>query len=420
MKRYIKYGLIIIAALAVVAIVFYMIKKPKESVVKNISADATYCFTIDKRQFFKETDFLEKTFKDSFIQKLKSKIPPKAIEVYSTVGLNSLGDLAVFGEKNSEVNLAWIGNYEEKLAAIIKRYKWPEKKFKNYNQVKISDNLFINYKWPVVIISTSMYNENFDFFNPLAKKINDKDLRNTKTRDCLIYGYFIADRNTIIHYPFIPLDGKAFIGLKKDDKKIEVFFAQQKIKLKGKLGLPQKTPVSLASLSWPIDSQPVSSITQIPTVIMDNINKLIAKPVKHLYAEVLDTISTYQEIVRYDLDAEFQLTQKIINHYKTYPGLRIEFIKKTPDVAAAARATNMGLEIFKLNFSESNHAYVIASEDNTPRPSAQNLPDYYLYANLDALKTDPFWAPFIKTTFKKLELHAEALGKGSVFVLTLE
>lgn len=406
--------------MAVVAVVFYMIKKPKETVIKNISADAIYCFTIDKKKLFGETDFLEKVLKDSFIQRFKSKIPPKAMEVYNAAGLNSLGDLAVFGEKNNEVNVAWIGNDKEKFEALVKRYRWPEKNYKNFNQVKVADNLYINYKWPVVVLSTTFYNENFDFFNPLVKKINDKDLRNSKTEDCLMYGFFIADRNTIIHYPFIPLDGKAFIGLKKDDKKTEIFFAQQKIKLRGKLGLPEKTPVSLASLSWPIDSQPVSSITQIPTVIMDNVNKLIAKPIKHLYAEVLDTISTYQEIVRYDLDAEFQLTQKIINHYKTYPGLRIEFIKKSNDEAVATKATNMGLEIFKLNFSESGNSYVIASEDNTPRPSAQNLPDYYLYANLDALKTDPFWASFIKTTFKRLELHAEALGKGSVFVLTLE
>ena len=80
MKRYIKYGLIIIAALAAVGFVFYVLKKPKESVIKNIPSDVIYCFTIDKRQFLKETDFLEDILKDSLILKFKSKIPGKSLE----------------------------------------------------------------------------------------------------------------------------------------------------------------------------------------------------------------------------------------------------------------------------------------------------------------------------------------------------
>ncbi|MFM9944981.1 MAG: hypothetical protein ACKVQB_07075, partial [Bacteroidia bacterium] len=204
------------------------------------------------------------------------------------------------------------------------------------------------------------------------------------------------------------------------DKKIQGFFVQQKKSLKGKLGLPAKKPTNYALLSWPLDSQPVSKIRFVPAVVIENLNKIVKKPVSHLYAEVLDTISTYQEIIQYDLNDEFQLTQKIIDHYKTYPGLRLEFMKKVAEKANINRPNNLGLDIFKLTFYENASNYIVASENNLPLLSQQSLPDYYIYANLDNLKTDPFWEPLIKTNFKTMQLHAESLGKGSIFILNLE
>lgn len=424
MKRYIKYGLILIAAIAVIAIVFYILKKPSESVIKNIPADVNYCFTIDKKQFIIESFLAEDSKKDSLFKKIKSKIPVEAFVVYKTVGINSLGDLAVFGETNDEINAAWIGENEKKLTELIKQKKWPEKRFKNFSQVKISEKLFINYKWPIVILSTKQVSESFEYFNPSLKKLNAKDLKNSKTDNCLIYGFVIPNRSLLINYPFLPLYGRAYFGIQKEDKKIEVFFIQPRMKLRGKLGIPQKTPQSMALLSWPIDSGSVPHIKQIPSVVLGGLNHLVTKPVSHLYAEVLDTVSTYQEIIQYDMDSEFQLTQKIINHYKTYPGLRLEFLKTAPDtsnfISTPAKPTNLGLDILKLNQWENKNSYFIASENKLPEASSQNIPDYYIYANLEMLKTDPFWESIIKTNFKSLQLHAEELGKGSVFVLSLK
>jgi hypothetical protein len=424
LKRYIKYGLILIAAIAVMAIVFYILKKPSESVIKNIPADVSYCFTIDKKQFMVESFLAEDTKKDSLFRKIKSKIPEEAFLVYHTIGMNSLGDLAVFGETNDEINAAWIGENEEKLTALIKQKHWPEKSFKNFNQVKISKKLYLNYKWPIVILSTKQVTESFDFFNPTLKKLSAKDLKNSKTDKCLVYGFLIPNRSLLINYPFLPLYGRAYFGIKKEDKKIEVFFIQPRMKLRGKLGIPQKVPQSIALLSWPIDSGSIPHVKQIPSVVLGGLNQLVTKPVSHLYAEVLDTVSTYQEIIQYDMDSEFQLTQKIINHYKTYPGLRLEFLKTIPDtsnfISTQAKPTNLGLDILKLQYWENKGSYFIASENKLPEASSQNIPDYYIYANLETLKTDPFWESIVKTRFKSLQLHAEELGKGSVFVLTLK
>jgi hypothetical protein len=424
LKRYIKYGLFIIAAIAIVAIIFYILKKPTESVIKNIPADVSYCFTIDKKQFFVESFLAEDTKKDSLFKKIKNKIPEEVFLICNTIGINSLGDLAVFGETNDEINAAWIGENEEKLREIIKQKHWPEKRFKKFSQVKISDKLYLNYKWPIVILSTNQVSESFEFFNPTLKKLSDKDLKNSKTDQCLIYGFVIPNRSLLINYPFLPLYGRAYFGIKKEDKKVEVFFIQPRMKLRGKLGIPKKIPQSMALLSWPIDSGSIPHIKQIPSVVLEEINKIVTKPLSHLYAEVLDTVSTYQEIIQYDMDSEFHLTQKIINHYKTYPGLRLEFLKTMPDtsnvISSQAKPTNLGLDIFKLYHWENKNSYFIASENKLPEVSSQKIPDYYIYANLETLKTDPFWESIIKTSFKSLQLHAEKLGKGSVFVLTLK
>ena len=423
MKRYLKYGFIIISVFAVIGLIFYMLKKPKESIILHIPADVSYCITIDKQQFFKE-DFSETFQKDSFLQKIKARLPAKAINVFNTIGFNPLGDLAMFGETNNEINMAWIGNSRKEMEGMIKKRKWPETVFKNFVQVKISNNLFLLHKWPIVILRNKAPTENFEFFNPSIKKVSQKYLLHPKTEGSLIYGFIIPDRNFIFNYPFIPLEGIMYIGLKNEDKKIKILFVQPRMQLKGKLGIPKSDPDCNALISWPMDIHAVTGIKQIPSAVVTNLNTLITKPVSQLYAEVLDTISTFQEIIQYDMDDEFQLTQKIINHYKTYPGLRLEFIKTLSDSAGLksgkAKPTNIGLDIFKLFYSENPKSYIIASEDVLPRLSLLKIPDYYIYADLDVLKTDPFWEPFTKTTYKKLQLHAEALDKGSMFVLTLE
>lgn len=405
---------------SLIAMIFYFVLRQNESVLKNIPADISYCFTINKQEYLNQSSFLEDIERDSLFQKIKTKFPDEAFELFKEIGIKKSGDLAVYGEANDQINLAWIGESRKKLRAFLKRHRLTEKSLSNNQQVKISDKLFLNYNWPLLLLSNVNDSQKLEFFNYEAKKLNPKDLIHPRTKNCLFYGFVIPDRNLMLNYTFIPFNGKAFVGLKFNNSQIEVLYIQPKMKLKGKLGLPEKKPTSHALLSWPVDSQAGSKIRYIPKVILHNINKLITKEVTHLYAEALDTISTKEERTQLDFDAEFQGSLKVFDYYKTYPGLRLEFIKKIPDNANFTKPTNLGLEIFKLQFTESKTAFNIESEKILPGIAEQKIPDYYIYADFKTLNTDPYWEPLVKTSFQSLELHAEPYEGGSVFILVVK
>ena len=398
----------------------YKIYGPTKLVIDKIPADVNWCFKVDKKEFFKETlisDFLQK---DSLLQKLTSKLPSIAIKIFETVDINPMGDIAAFGQTEDEINVAWIGKNENALIALIKQNKWPEKKYKHFTQFKISDNLYLEYKWPIALLRNKPAVDEFKFFSSKTKKLTDKQLLHSKTKGSLVYGFIKPSKQFIAKYSFLPLGKTVFIGFKKIDSKITIFFVQPDIQLKGKLGVPQKTPSDIAIISWPLTNEAISSIKQIPTVVSSTLYQLLTKPFHHFYGEVLDTISTSEEYTQIDWDNEFRLTLKVREKYKAFPGLRLEFIKKMADNTNSTQATNLGLDILKLQFAETSKSYIIASEDKQPRPSEKNIPDYYIYANFDVLQTDPFWQPIFETNFRALLMYAEPIDKGSVFVLTLE
>ena len=393
---------------------------PKELVIEKIPADINWCFTVDKKEFLKETVLSHDILKDSLFQKLKSKLPPIALKIYKAIELNPMGDIAAFGQTDDEINVAWIGKNEKDLTFIINQNKWPEKKYKHFTEVKILDDLYLEYKWPIVLLRNKPATDDFKFFSSKTKKLTGKQLLHAKTNGSIIYGFIKPNKKFINKYSILPLGQTIFIGLKKVDSKFTVFFVQPDIQLKGKLGTPTKIPSNFAVVSWPLNNEVVASIKPIPSVVSASLHQLLSKPFYHFYGEVLDTISTTEEYTQIDWDNEFRLTLKVREKYKAFPGLRLQFIKKMADNSNSSQATNLGLDILKLQFAETSKYYCIASEDKQPRPSEQNIPDYYVYANFDVLQTDPFWQPIIETSFKSLLLYAEPMDKGSVFVLTLE
>ncbi len=419
MKRYIIYGLVLIL-IAVAGLFLYKIYGPSELVIEKIPMDVNWCFTVDKKEFFQETLLSEDLEKDSLFQKLKAKLPFDALKIYNTIGINQMGDIAAFGQTEDEINVAWIGKNEKDLTTAIKHNKWPEKKYKHFSEVNISDNLYLEYQWPIALLRNKPAGDDFKFFSSKAKKLNGKQLLHNKTKGSIIYGFIKPSKQFAAKYSFIPLDKIIFIGLKKEDSKINIYFVQPSIKLKGKLGIPQKHPSDIAIISWPLTNEAISSITQIPSAVSARLNQLLTKPFIHFYGEVLDTISTTEEYTQIDWDNEFRLTLKVREKYKAFPGLRMEFIKKAADNSNSSQAINLGLDILKLQFAETSKSYNISSEDKQPRPSEQNIPDYYLYANFDVLQADPFWQPIIENSFKCILLYTKPLDKGSVFVLTLE
>jgi hypothetical protein len=421
LKKYIKYGLIIIGAMAIVGLLFYILKKPNNFVLKNIPADVTYCFTINKKDALSEKSLSETFEKDTFFKNIKGRIAPEVFEIIRKIGFNPFGDMAIFGQNNHEINFAWVGNNKTELQTLIKQKKWVETKKSHYNLVKISNQLYLKYNWPIIELSNN--NTFNDFFNPKTKKLTKADIEHTKTKGNLIYGFIISDREFIIHYPFIPLYGKAYIGVQRLNNKINISFTQSRVVLKGKLGKPKLLPQSNALISWPLDSGHMPVIKQIPNIVSTHLNQLINRPVKHIYAELLDTISTYQEIIQYDMNDEFQLTQKVINHFTTFPGMRLQFIKTHADQHLSnhqtSKSTNLGLDIFKLKYTNTSNSFIISSEDVLPLPYTLNLPDYYLYANFDLLKSDPYWRFLSKSDIRSLQLHAENYEKGTVFILQI-
>ncbi len=419
MKRYLKYGVVLVSIMMLGAAVFYFIYRQKDSLVKQVPADVLFCFTMDKRQLYKDGFSKEELYKDSFFQNLKHKIPAKSLEIFNQLGMNLMGDMVFFGTGSGDINLAWFASNKDNLVRLTKRYKAIETTYSTHTQLKFGEKIYLNYKWPVVVLSSKQSGKDFDFFNPKVKKLLEKDLKDPALTKCSLYGFYTANRNIILTYSFLPIDGRAFIGLSKTKKGMELKLVQRKVKLEGKLGLPKTKPKVAGLVSWPITPLSELSMEPIPTVVTGRIDSLLRKPVKHFYGEVLDTISTYQEIVKYLLDAEFRLTQKIIYHFKSYPGLRLQFLKKTKDESDKSFATNLGLDILKLQFSETGESYIISSENTLPLPSYGGWPDYYVYSNIEMLRADPFWEPYIKTNFSQLELYAQNLDKGSMFTLAL-
>lgn len=428
MKRYLKYGLIIIATLAVIGIIFYFLEKPKVMVFKKVPADVSYCFTINKQHFFENISSVEGIKNDSILNVLNEKIPKEAVTVLNTAGINPFSDLVFFGKKK-KMNFAWTGNNFSALLDTINLHKWPIVKLKGFERVKINDNLYLSIDWPVMLLTNYPTAEKEEFFSKSAPKIKKQTLYHSKTNQCVVYGFVIPDSNITKLLSWIPLKGKAYVGLNFENAKTEVYYVQPEVRLTGKLGYPKKNPTTYAFISWPLTVKEINENKQLPMAISSSLSHELIKPVKYFYGEVLDTVSYTEQIVSYDMDAEFKLTQKVVYMQKTFPGLYFEFEKLIPSQDSSLifneMGTDMGLPIFKLFFKENAKSYIISSESGTKKNQVNSIsyeimPNYCVFANLELLKTDPFWKKYTNTNFKRMRFYANSLGKGSMYVLQLE
>lgn len=60
--------------------------------------------------------------------------------------------MAFFGNLK-QLNLAWIGKDEQSMLDTIRVHKWPVSHFKDHDQVKIDSDLYLDYRWPIVLLS---------------------------------------------------------------------------------------------------------------------------------------------------------------------------------------------------------------------------------------------------------------------------
>ena len=385
-------------------------------------ADIDFCITVNKSEILKESTSISKVQSDSLYAKIKSKIPLQAFTLFSTAGMNPLGDLAIFG-KGDTYQMAWVANNKMAFEQLIVKGSWKVIKHKTYDEVQLSDKLFLLYSWPLLLLTNKARDKENAFFNKRTKKLRKRDLYHDKTRDCMVFGYFDPSKLLWRDIQFIPQKGKAFIGVKLGAKEIELLLVQPQVKLEGKLGNMQVEGSPSGFFSWPLTLNQLTEYKPLPDTVLMHLTNLIKKPVHRIYGEILDTFSVSDRRITYDMDAEFKLTQKITFVYKTYPGCHLEFYKNTPDgtVTAGSQKTGLGLDILKLTYFEKDNRYIFTTDSSKIKPklTIEKVPNYFVYLNIDKLKTDPFLKSYMQGSFKELYVYAEAIEKGSVFTFKL-
>lgn len=414
-KRKLFIGIIIGGILLIIGygVGFYL--KKQKSVLKMVPAGMDYCITVNKEQVFKEILTGGEIRKDSLYTRIIQRVPAKLIAVITGSGISTLGDFAFFG-KGQQINFCWVGDNKLAFEDTLKKLKLKVSHTNQYDRVILGKNQYLSYNWPVLLFSSDEKTTPELFFNNRKPKVKPGDLKHESTGDCILYGFIIPQSLQGDLLKYLPIKGKGYLGFKKSDKGLKVIYAQPEVVIKGKLGKPPRLKHTFAVCSWPVNYQQLSQIKQIPEPVASKLNTWLKVPVNHLYCEVLDTISSNQKIITYDMDAEFQLTQKVHYTYKTYPGIYLSFKKQTPDQNSFEQPTDLGFEILKLKFIESGNYYTIFSEPH----QMLTLPDYYVYANFEMLKSDPFWKNLAQTNFNSMQLYAQPLKKGNMFVLEFE
>jgi len=426
LRRFIKYSILLFVITSAVILGYYLLKKPSQSVLKKVPADVSFCFTVNKTQLLRNSEALGNFAQDSFYIGIKSKFPSKTFRLFKSIGFNALGDLAFFGNR-AQLNLAWIGNDEQSMLDTIYMHKWIISHFKDHDQVRIDSNLYLDYQWPIVMLSNYSQGLKNDFFGSGKPKIKKSQLLHAVTEDYSIYGFMIPEKLWPELRTWLPLKDKAYVGLRNQDKKIELVYAQPSVFLKGKLGDAKYNPKVFACLKWPFNRASVSGIKQIPDTIINHLNRLVNLPFNQVYAEVLDTISSSQRRVTYVVDEEFKLTQKIVYVFETFPGLYLQFNKgiksKSSEVNKHLQPVNLGMDKLKLLFLQTFESFIITSDsleiNEHKQKEIYGLPSYYILLNFDLLRNDPYWKMFLQNDFKTAKVYAKSHKKGSMFIVEI-
>lgn len=421
MKKTLLYGIIAVLLLAAAGWLYYVIKKPNISVLDHIPHDVTYCITINKSLLLKQSGSVESLRKDSMLHKLRSRLPGTAQELFKKTGFNPLGDLALFGDEHN-IHFAWTGQNKDSLDRYIAQNKIRVTHFENYSYLDLAPNLFLCYKWPVLLLKNKQPNAQEPFFYRGKKGLKKENLMHESTKDCAIFGFIHPGavlKKKLLH---LPLEGKVYAGIQLNREVIKVLMVQPSLRLSGKLGTPREKPPVNALIRWPANAEAIKNTMFVPDTVQAHLSSVITKPFSGLQLELLDTFSHSQRVITYDMDEEFKLTQKVTYVYKNYPGFHLELFKAKPEhgwVSAGTRQFNAGLDLLKLFHTELPDRYIFTSDSiRKPGPIAQ-WPDYYVYINFFKLSSDPFWKVYLNTYFEEMELYAQKMDQGTLFCLEL-
>lgn len=364
---------------------------------------------MNNRKIANELRLIEKIKKDTFVKRSTSNFTQTIEKIIEQTGVNPLGEIVLFGNYNSYY-LAWAGISKKTFYKYLKNSKLIAKHTKNFEYVKLNNKLYLSYDWPLVVLSNKLPDLKKGFFSDKSPKISIKDLQIEENKNSTVWGFIKPDLYNSGLLKLIPIKEKTYISVIIDEQKTEFNLYQKNLKLQNQNFLPSINNKCLLVLSCPWDTLFIKSVNILPNEIVKPILKMISKPVNQLNFEVLDTITSTEQVITYDMDIEFKLTQKIYYKYKTYPGMYLELFKTQPDTQ-----TKISSEFFKQKLSENTKSYVLQSGNKT----FEKLPDYYFYANIDLLRTDPFWKPFCSSHINKVEIFTSPYKNGSITKIKL-
>lgn len=404
MKKKIIY---IIFGLFVLAIVGYFIYKfyiSKIDVLSHVPKDVSFCITINNKKISEEITYLDLLKRDTLVKTAKSGIIVQTQKIIDVSGFNPLGNFVIFG-KNNYYSIAWIGITKKTFFNYLKKKNQKIIKSKNYEYTILKNNYFLCFDWPLILLSNKMPDVQNGFFSNNSDKLSTEELKDETNKKSTIYGFIKPDSNLFTLLKILPIKEKAFLSINISEDETIISLIQKNYKPNGNNFIPELNKKCIMKLSCPWVFSNIDSFKILPSEIKNSFQNMLAKPVNHVNLEVLDTITSNEQVITYDMDAEFKLTQKINVRQKVYPGLYLELFKnKTDSVNAVIKS-----DFFKFNLYETPNSYILKSGEKT----FKTLPYCYLYANVELLQYDPFWKSYCISTIKKIIITTTAHKKGS-------
>lgn len=410
LKKKVKYlviAAIVVATSVVVLYNFYLIKL---NVIRRVPADVSYCISFDNSKLAKEIIFLDNIKRDTLIKTGKKGFFAEAEKIIALTKINPLGKIALFGSKKS-YSIAWSGISKKLLFSYLKSKKLKIEHGSNYDYVKINNKYFLCFDYPVFLMSNALPDDKKGFFSDNSKKILPDELYCQTNRNSCIYGFIKPDTLAFDLFKILPLKEKAYLSVNIGENETKIAFTQENIKLSDDYFLPETNAQCMLLLSSPWNYGFFNSMNIVPKKIKTYFGNIFSKEIEQLNFEVLDTITSTEQYITYDMDNEFKLTQKVNYKLKTYPGLYLELFKTHSDTANLKHNT----EFFNLELRETKSSYILKSGDKT----FKKLPPFYFYANIELLQYDPFWKEYCISAIKKITVLNSSKNKGSELKISI-
>ena len=410
MKKKVKYLLILTISVVTGGILLFNFYLIKLNVIRRVPSDVSYCISFDNSKLSKEIIFLDNIQRDTLIKTGKKGFFAEAQKIISITKINPLSKIVLFGSKKN-FSIAWNGISKKSLFSYIKSQNLNIKHSKNYDYVKIYNKYFLCFDYPVFLMSNTLPDEKKGFFSNNIKKILPDELYCETNRNSSIYGFVKPDTMAFELLKILPIKEKAYLSVNIDENETQIVFTQKNIKLSDSYFLPETNAQCLMVLSSPWNYSFFNSINIVPHKIKTYFGKIFSKEIEQLNFEVLDTLTTTEQYITYDMDREFKLTQKVNYKLKTYPGLYLELFKTHTDTANLKHNT----EFFNLELLETKSSYILKSGEKT----FKNLPPFYFYANIELLQYDPFWKDYCISAIKKIKVLNSPKNKGSELKISI-